>query len=419
MSSRFVVLGALLALGACSNDGSGSGSSSGTTAGTQTGETAGGETTSGTATEGTSTEGTTTEGTTTEGTTTGETTTPPLAPCESNDDCEGDGICNCVGACVEPGLPEIAACEKDINCGSGNYCDTCAQVCRPLKGLCEPCESAGECADDGACIDFASGGRFCLKACVSDVGCPAQGFRCNEVSGAEFKQCAPLSGSCATPALCQDDSECEYGAVCENGKCKPGCPSDDVCPNGFVCSGFKCTEGCSDENPCPPGQECDGEGHCKIPGGCLEPNECPEPETYCHPEEHMCTPGCLADFDCKATGKECIEGKCETKGCTANFFCAFDQVCNLASGECEQAEGPYCEKDCDPQSEASCGGKPNVCLSLQDDEGNALGDFCFVACGPDPQNPCPQGYACQEVELQDGPSKLCFRDCTYEPFKGN
>ena len=337
-------------------------------------------------------------------------------PCETSDDCDGEQICDCIGRCVAPGIPEIESCAADINCGSDNYCDVCAGVCRKLKTLCEPCEDSKECDEGGACIDFQSGGRFCLRACVADPGCPQEGYRCNSVDGESQKQCTPLSGQCTKPALCADDSECEFGSICETGTCKPGCPDDDVCPDDFVCTAFRCVPACSDANPCPVGQECD-DGHCKIEGGCLEPKDCPEPETYCDMGEFLCKPGCQADFDCKASGKECLAGKCEDKGCTGNFLCAFEQVCELASGQCVQAEGPYCEPGCDQQSETACGGAPNMCLGLQDKDGNELGDFCFVACGPDPKNPCPQGYACQEIEQQDGSkSQLCFRDCSTKPF---
>lgn len=374
-------------------------------------------------------------GTTTAGP--GDATTPPLGDgsgtggtdggvlptpekCTSADDCDAaKPICDCIGRCVPAGIAEIPSCTADKNCGSENYCDVCAAVCRPLKTLCEPCEAAGECQDDGACIDFQAGGRFCLRACVADPGCPQPGFRCEQVAGQSQKQCVPLSGVCSQPTLCGGDVDCEFGAICSDtaGKCVPGCPSDDVCPTGQVCSAFRCSPACSDESPCPEGQECDDKGHCKLPGGCLEPADCLEPETYCDPQENLCKEGCLQDFDCKSSAKECLAGSCADKGCTANYYCAFGEVCELETGTCKMAEGPYCEPGCDPQSEASCGGEPNLCLSLQDDEGNELGDFCFVACGPDPANACPQGYACQELEHPEkGVFHLCFRDCTYDPL---
>ena len=403
-----LVLALALLMMSCSSDTrpatDGSSSGAETTAGT--GETTGGDTAGAT--------GNATGGDTADGGTTGQ----PTPLCESHDDCDGQDICDCLGSCVAPGLPDLS-CTEDKNCGSGNYCDTCAGACREKVGICDACTDTNgrECKDDGACVDFATGGRFCLRACVADVGCPQPGYTCKEVPGAEFKQCVPL-GDCAKAVLCEADSECDYGWVCgADGVCHPGCPSDDVCPDGQVCSVFHCVDQCPDK-PCPAGQECDDSGHCKIPGGCLEPKDCETPETYCDVTENMCKDGCLEDFDCKSSGKVCDGGKCIDAGCTANFFCAFGEVCNLASGACEPAPGPHCEMGCDPQAETSCGGAPpNACLSLQDKDGNALGDFCFVACETDPANRCPQGYQCQEVELGEGDVRqLCFRDCTYDPL---
>jgi hypothetical protein len=128
-----------------------------------------------------------------------------------------------------------------------------------------------------------------------------------------------------------------------------------------------------------------------------------------------CQPGCLEDFDCKSSKKICVNGSCEEKPCDGNFWCAFGQVCDLSGGGCKEAEGPYCDT-CADESTCGPGGK---CIELQDDEGNALGKFCAPACGPDPNNPCPNGYSC--VELQDenevptGES-ICFRDCSYNPI---
>ncbi|HIN85748.1 MAG TPA: hypothetical protein EYN06_04635 [Myxococcales bacterium] len=283
--------------------------------------------------------------------------------------------------------------------------------------LCEACQSHDEC-EDGACIDFASGGRFCLRDCVADPGCPQPGFICQSIEGITFKQCTPLSGACAEPALCQADNDCEFGDICSQGECKQGCTGDGVCAEGKVCSAFHCKDKCSTDNPCPDDQICTEEGKCKIEGGCLEAKECEAAETYCDLESHLCKPGCLQDFDCKASGKSCVDMKCVDKGCTANYVCAFEQVCNLESGQCEKAKGPHCEAGCDPQSESSCGGTPNKCVSLQDKDGNDKGNFCFVACGPDPANKCPQGYQCTPLQDQDGnvTAEICTRDCTVNPI---
>jgi hypothetical protein len=342
---------------------------------------------------------------------------PPAPVCLTNDDC-GSDICNCLGVCVPPGPAGFPPCFEDKNCGSGHYCDVCAGVCRAMKELCEPCASRKECVDDGACVDFKTGGRYCLRACVADPGCPQPGYLCQSIAGIAVKQCVPLSGLCEKPVLCEADDECAYGEICTQGKCAAGCSSDAVCADGFVCASFRCVAACDDAlNPCPGEQVCEN-GHCGLEGGCLEPSDCDEPETYCDLGDNTCKPGCLTDFDCKSSAKQCQGGVCIAVGCTANFWCAFGEVCDFASGKCVEAEGPHCESGCDPQSDSACGGKPNMCLSLQDKDGNAVGDFCFVACGPDPANPCPQGYGCQEIQDQNGTAQgnLCIRDCTVNPI---
>ncbi len=356
-------------------------------------------------------------------------TSEPQGPtCASDVECPDGGVCDCNRRCVAGGLAGLPKCIEDKNCGSENYCDQCAKVCRVQKTLCESCADLGvgvsgiatsnECAEGGTCTDFASGGRFCLRECISDAGCPPA-FKCLATDGGT-KQCQPKSGACSLAGECTKDTECEFGEVCNSGTCAAGCADDTGCPNGNVCSSFRCVPACSEQNPCPSDLICSN-GKCKIEGGCVDATECPEPETYCDPVAKLCSSGCLLDFDCKASEKECKNWKCIDKGCTGNFFCAFEQVCNLSSGKCEEAVGPYCEAGCDPESEASCGGKPNRCLQLQDKDGNDIGAFCFVACLEAPTNRCPQGYGCQEVEIPDSqgnPEKteLCFRDCTNKPL---
>ena len=82
------------------------------------------------------------------------------------------------------------------------------------------------------------------------------------------------------------------------------------------------------------------------------------------------------------------------------------------------AEGRHCEPGCDPMDENSCGGEGRRCLSLQDEDMNPLGDFCFEPCGEEP-NDCPQGYQCVDLEDQDGNpmGNLCIRRCDLDPFR--
>lgn len=153
--------------------------------------------------------------------------------------------------------------------------------------------------------------------------------------------------------------------------------------------------------------------------------DCAEPETHCDLASHQCRPGCERDDDCLSAADECVDARCRPRGCTGNYQCAFEEVCNLATGQCEHASGRHCETPCDPSDESACGGNGNRCLSLQDRDGNALGDFCFEACQPSP-NECPQGYQCVDISDQGSeppadpppaPERLCIRQCNQEPIQ--
>ena len=349
--------------------------------------------------------------------------------CKANEDCDAGEVCDCRGACVPAG---VTPCEEDKNCGATatNYCDTCTGFCATKKKICEPCggtlssASGGirankECEKDGsACLDFAGGGKFCGRICLEDVGCP-KGFVCEPVPNAE-KQCVPVSGSCETPGECAKDADCTFPKICNQDLlvCADGCPDDDSCPNGKVCTAGHCVPPCASPADCEAGEECN-DGHCKVPGGCTSSYDCPNKETYCDLAQKMCVPGCQTDFDCKEFSKQCTDGKCVEKGCPGNFYCGFSQVCNFSTGKCEDAVGPYCDA-CDQENDSECGGGNNLCIGFTDEEENDLGDFCLVECGPDPDNPCPQGYACDEIDLGDGDVRhLCTRNCPVPPVGSN
>jgi hypothetical protein len=355
----------------------------------------------------------------------------PAVECTVDEDCAGGRVCDCVGACVDPGTQP---CEEDKNCGGGNYCDPCIKWCFKKKVLCQGCRSehlcnpvTGQCmptgnqcdVDGSRCLDFVSGGSFCGQACLSDAGCPG-GYTCQDLTefGFPVMQCIPISGNCGLVGECDKDSDCEFGSICNKDKmCAPGCKQDTECPNDMVCSGFRCQPGCDPvNNPCPEGQECDGAGHCKIPGGCIDYKDCLEPETYCNQDSHTCQPGCEMDIDCKSSAKICEGSDCVAKGCDATYWCSFGEICELETAECIEPEEPFCEPGC--QDDAECGPEPSKCLNLQDEDGNDMGPFCFPKCYDDPENPCPQGYQCTELQDQDGASmgKVCARACHKNPI---
>ncbi|NUN15115.1 MAG: hypothetical protein HUU55_15915 [Myxococcales bacterium] len=340
----------------------------------------------------------------------------PIPHCQSDSECADGLTCDCYQKCVPKG---DLICAENKNCGSGAFCDTCTGYCKPLKMPCELCNDDVECQGTGSiCYDLASGGRVCGLACLSDIGCPA-GYACIDVAGVKSKQCVPKSGSCAQPGECTEDKQCPFPLVCNDSQqvCAAGCPDDDSCAGDLVCQGGHCVQPCDDAtNPCENGQQCNA-GHCFVPGGCVSGLDCPDKETYCDPTSSKCVSGCLVDFDCKQTSKACVDGRCVDKPCPGNYYCAFGEVCSATTGKCEDAVGPYCAT-CDQQNDTVCKspGTQNLCVGFQNEDGVDVGDFCLVQCGPDFDNPCPQGYACKEIEVQEGDKRnVCFRNCSVPP----
>jgi hypothetical protein len=325
--------------------------------------------------------------------------------CDSSAECVG-GACNsCLGVCVDAVVG--AACNNDSNCGFDDYCDPCLSVCRPRLALCDPCNSDEECGEAGDnCLDYSSGGRFCGQACGT---CPV-GYQCNGALG----QCVALSGSCLSVRECEEPADCPRGETCSaTFICVPGCTGDEACPGEQVCSAGACVDPCTDASECPAGAEC-ADGRCVVPGGCVTSRDCVEFQTYCDTNTQQCVPGCEVDLDCGEASLACEGGACVPRGCVGNYSCAFDQVCDAATGQCVEAEGPYCDA-CNGDDVNSCG-NANACVTFQDDDGNDAGAFCLVECVDDPLNACPQGYGCQELDLGDeGVRNVCVRQCQRDP----
>ena len=150
-------------------------------------------------------------------------------------------------------------------------------------------------------------------------------------------------------------------------------------------------------------------GYCESVD-CLSSSDCPM-DHVCDVEslDYDCEPGCNSDMDCRA-GKTCVDGDCVEYGCRSTVLdCALGEVCNLATGECELADGAYCtacdlaDNDWDMGETTACddrllgndfcGGPGSYCLTFTD-----IGiPTCFVSC--DGQEDCPAGYSCQGVQL--------------------
>ena len=364
---------------------------------------------------------------------------PPGAECVLDEHCDDVEYCDCHYEC-QPRFDSM--CFEDSNCDAGFYCEPCGRTCEAQRSPCDPCISENrcdlstgicervgqQCESPNAnslshCLDFGDGHSYCGWACMNNYGCNhLPGFECLELPGIDEGQCVPLLATCGTSSDCETDVDCPYGEICNDYKlCASGCQDDGGCPTDQVCSAFRCQEACDDlNNPCAEGWECDETGHCKIPGSCVDWVDCPTPVTFCDPADNMCKPGCRDDHDCGMSGYVCVDNDCEKQGCEHNWYCAFEQECDFGTGDCVDAVGPYCDT-CDPNVENDCG-EGNECIGLQDEDGNALGDFCFVQCKNVDYtgDRCPQGYQCAPLQDESGQTQneVCFRDCSTPPVGG-
>lgn len=308
-------------------------------------------------------------------------------------------------------------CDDDRGCPVREYCDALRQ-CSPRVADCGACDIDSACDNDGgACLDYESGGRFCAKLCISDFGCDPC-YECRAVAGgaAGPKHCVPITGACEQACPCVTDDQCGEGQFCSDitHDCADGCVEDGQCDvgSGQVCDRARCKDPCAGPADCPEGTQC-VDGHCDVPGGCLTSRDC-EVRQYCDVESRLCVDGCQVDNDCGDAAFECKDDACVEKGCERHYECGHGQVCRPPA--CEAAPPEYCA-ECDPDADGACGGPPNLCANFQDEDGNDLGAFCLIACdAADPGGPCPQGYQCQEVEVQEGDVRqLCARACYRAP----
>jgi hypothetical protein len=136
--------------------------------------------------------------------------------------------------------------------------------------------------------------------------------------------------------------------------------------------------------------------------------------------DFSCKPGCETNDDCHA-GESCsAEGTCEAYGCrNTNLDCWIGEVCNQATGECEESPEPHCAvcngvgewefedqgtlDPCDDEwtGHGGCGGDGAQCGPFTDG-----GDqYCMVPCGAD--DSCPRGYTCQDVPISFNTQLTC------------
>ena len=168
---------------------------------------------------------------------------PGTTDCQENSNCPAGQSCNASGQCVAAGATGATCDDSDPSfavqpCLPYLYCQFAAASAdggTPATGTCaalgttgQPCNSnddVNDCADglfcntQGTCasIQFVAIGATC-----DDVGLVCTGANC------AFASDTSATGVCtayaADGAACQSDYDCQFDALCVNGKCSTAAP---------------------------------------------------------------------------------------------------------------------------------------------------------------------------------------------------
>jgi hypothetical protein len=314
--------------------------------------------------------------------------------CALNETCGSDGQCH-PGDCTFWGCVSGYSCVIDDDgaavCGAGGggnggsgggggaggdgnvYC-----------GNPDDCGEGETCASDGTC----------LPGECDELGC-VFGYVCDDTS-------APPVCSPENPAACGQDADCAdigAGYKCVSGTCtapEDQCFDQTQCQSGQVCADGKCTDGCTADDDCSAGWQCDvDKGICSIP-----------------------TQPCQITSDCASSGLVCVDGACVPKspdgtcddgfvwvenGCIPNqsptFVCAQDGTQDAcASGSICLHHSCYIS--CETPNESACDALPTFdqCKTVTTTSG--AHDVCGSAdnlggeCDPTSGLECPVGSIC-------------------------
>ncbi len=253
-----------------------------------------------------------------------------------------------MAGCPRPA--QATGCQSDFDCGA-------SQACNVARGQCV-------CIDDNAC----DATEFCNIAGSCQVK-----LECLNNSDCESNQiCNTTDGSCIARAanVCVQDSHCPYGSFCaQNRACTPGCNDSGDCPLGIPCLNGTC-----DETP----GACDGNSFCEFGQRCVN-NRCQN-----HPDRNQLCATCSG-----TTGLPCAE-ECLIDNSVAPTLCTNSNQCP-GTATCAAAR---CQVSADCPGNGSCflgTCSTSICQ----------GFFCGSEnCSE--QNPCPRGYACNQLQLVSG-----------------
>lgn len=374
-------------------------------------------------------------------------------PCLDGGDC-ASGFCVdhlgnkvCSSQCVEE-CPDGFSC-REVGAGGPDIIWVCIS---DFRVLCRPCTNDLDCASAGGedlCVNYGSSGRFCGGACGGDKVCPA-GYQCQEVSddgGATTWQCLLSEGECP----CSDQSIFLGAAtVCESANTFGVCPGQRFCTEDglSVCNGLDAVlescngidddcDGVTDEETCDDGNACTMDS-CSGEAGCthepLTGTNCDDGNA-CTLTDHCDSGTCQGTLIACDDSNPCTDDTCDgaagclftanTLACDDNDPCTIGDQCHdaLCSGvpvscqcesdsDCKQYEdGNLCNGTlyCDQSGvEFQCKVDSDTVISC-----DALVDPCVKAvCNP-------TNGACQALPANDGYACNDGDACTYSEVCAN
>lgn len=318
------------------------------------------------------------------------------AVCRCIEGFEGDPVVRCdrIDHCAKQVCHPTAICSNKL---SGFEC-----VCPREKNIGSPygepgCRGPNECPNGNSdcpptavCELNSQGSLMCQNPCERRNACGPNAL-CSVLNRQHICTCPDgfagnpkdsRRGCVRIPAVCQTESDCHSGMICDFGKCRPPCFADKDCAVNERCSENRCLLRCSTDQECLTGEICKN-SICQI--GCRNDNECSYKEscilnsckdmcdtpTTCganalctmvaHHPVCSCPQGfsgnpkagcnrlmrmCLSPIDC-LEGHICIDGRCKLE-CAADRDCAIGEKC--FSGHCVS----LCRHDNECQNHEIC-----------------------------------------------------------------
>jgi hypothetical protein len=336
---------------------------------------------------------------------------PVCVPCL--EDCAGancgDGVCN--GTESPQSCPQDCAgkCEPNKPVCAGNKVLLCGADGQPAAELAD-CLASGQVCGNGKCGAKDICGNGLCDGAESPSSCPQD---CMTV-------CVPGSISCKGPSQLQTCSadgkeasvaDCPAGQVCGNGKCG----AKDVCGNG-LCEANESATLCPDDckaNVCGNGQCEVGESPISCPSDC-SPAVCGN--QMCEKDEQQTCPQDCPLIVCKPNDRRCLSlailEVCNAAGTMATSVnCAGSgQLCG--AGQC--APKLVCGNGaCEPDNDEDMKTCPGDCTAAC---GNGKCDKPYEnaqKCSSDCKDECGDGY-CTGAESP----KVCELDCPVDCGNG-